>query len=236
MIPTMMVSQTYQGKVFDDESTVSGVKIINSTKNILVYTNEKGNFAIEASVNDIITLSSLFHLEKRIILTQKDFGEMAVVELKKAVNDLDEVFIKSEPEFKEFDVVEANVTLKNQILEDIKRNPHLYSKMSGNMDILAVGALIVNLFKSKKPKEVAPTSAEFSDFKHLFETDSYFTMDFLKNELNIPEDYVYLFMQYCEAQYIDSKLLLIENRFTLLDSFLKYSNEFLEILKADRND
>lgn len=232
----MMVSQNFQGKVYDEESTVSGVKVINKTQNILVYTNSRGDFKIEAAINDTISVSSLFHVEQQIVLTEKNFKETAVIELKKAMNDLDEVLIKSEPEFKEFDPIETNVTLKNQILEDIKRNPHLYSKQSGNMDILAVGALIVNLFKSKKPKEELQTYATFPDFKQLFETDSYFTMSFLKTELNIPEDYVYLFMQFCEAQFLNTKLLLAENRFVLLDSFIKYSNEFLEILKADKND
>ena len=119
----------------------------------------------------------------------------------------------------------------------IKRNPHLYSKApTGAIDIFAVAGLIVNLFKSKKPKEESPTSAIFSDFKHLFETDSYFTMDFLKMELEIPVNYVYLFMEFCEAQYIDSKMLAPENRFMLLDAFIKHRNEFLEILEDHKKD
>ncbi len=237
LLPSVMISQIFQGKIYDEESTVSGVKILNVTQNILVYSNENGNFKIDAAIDDIISLQSFFHSEKRIVLLKKDFEETIVIDLKKAVNDLDEVLIKNEPDFKPFDPIEANTTLKNQIQEDIKRNPQLYSKLpNGAVDIFAVAGLIVNLFKSKKPKEEAIKAALFSDFKNLFETDSYFTMRFLKNELKVPEDYVYLFMDYCEAQYINLKLLEVENRFMLLDAFLKHSDEFLEILKAHEKD
>jgi hypothetical protein len=223
--------------VYDDEAIVSGAKVINRTKNTLTYTNENGNFSMDASVNDSIVLKSLFHHEKIMVLSKTDFDDILVIELKKSVNDLDEVLIKKEADVKPFDVVEANRTLKNQIQKDVINRPNLYvgdTAFTGNISYTL--GLIIGLFKSKKPKEQASTSATFSDFKRLFETDTYFNMKFLKTELNSPEDYVYLFMEYCESQYIDLKLLLTENRFMLLDSLLKYSNEFHEILKADQKD
>lgn len=232
-----MTSQNFHGKVYDDEAIVAGVKVINSTQNILTYTNDKGSFSIEASINDIIVLTSLFHLKKSIVLTKKDFEETVVIELKKAVNDLDEVLIKKEPDFKPFDPVEANATLKNQILEDIKRNPHLYptnSMMKGN--IFAVIGLIGKLLKSKKPKEDAQTFATYNELVNYFETDAYFTDKFLRTELKIEDDYKYLFLQFCEAHAIDSKLLSVENQFMLLDVLLKCSEEFLEIVNSDQKD
>jgi len=223
--------------VYDDETTVSGVKVINMTQNILTYTNDNGNFKMEAAINDSIVFKSLFHHEKRIVLSATDFEEVLVIELKKAVNNLDEVLIKKEPDFKTFNPVESNVTLKNQILEDIKRNPHLYQKNpTGNGNILNVIGLVAKLFKSKKPVEPAESYATYDELVHLFETDAYFNDILLKTELNITEDYTNLFLQFCENNAINSKLLKVENRFLLLDSLLKCSKEFLEILNSDQKD
>lgn len=232
-----MTSQNIQGKVYDDESIVSGVKVINKTQNILTYTDTQGNFKIEASINDSLVFKSLFYLEKNIVLNKSHFEDVLVIELTKAVNDLEEVLITKETDFKPFDPVEANTTLINQIQEDIKRNPQLYSKSaSGNFDLIAVAKLIGKLFKSKKPKEQGITFATYDQLTALFETDSYFTSKFLLTELKIEDDYKYLFFQFCEAKSIDSKLLAPENRFLLLDTFLNCSNEFLEILHAEQKD
>jgi len=231
-----MISQNFQGKIYDEESTVSGVKVINITQNILTYTDEQGDFKIEAAVNDSIVFRSYFYVEKQIVLTKNDFDNIKVIELKKSLNALEEVLIKKENDSLPFEPEETNSILKNQIQEDIKNNPHLYGKNPGGMDFMAIGRLIGKLFKSKRQNVEIPTPATFADFKKLFETDSYFTMKFLKTELQIPEDYTYLFMDYCEAQFIDSKLLTEENRFMLLDVFLRYSEEFLEILKAQKKE
>jgi len=226
-----LFSQTLVGKVYDEESTVKGVKIINITQSVLTYSDIEGNFKIEAKVNDSIVFQSLFHVELTFVPKPEDFNQIIVVALKKVVNELNEVLVKKEPDFKVFDPVEANTTLKNQILEDIKRNPHLYGKSnSGNGNILNVIGLVVKLFKSKKPNEEVPKIATYNELVHLFETDSYFTQKLMRNELKIPEIYTYLFLQYCEAQNIDSKLLSPNNRFVLLDTFLRCSNEFHQIL------
>lgn len=230
-------SQNIQGKIYDDEATVSGVKVINQTKNILTYSDEYGNFKIEASLKDSIVFRSLFHHQKQMVLSAFDFEDILVIELKKAVNDLDEVLIKKEPDVKPFDPVETNTTMKNQILEDIRKNPHLYSKSTnGNMDFKAIAKLIGKLFKSKKPIVPSESNVPYDELVSFFEKDAYFNVKLLKNELHITEDYKYLFLQYCDANGINSKLLLVENRFLLLDSLLKYSEAFLEIINSDQKD
>lgn len=235
LLPFTITSQTIQGKVYDEDSTVKGAKIVNTTQNILTYSDNQGNFKIEARVNDSIVFQSLFHLKQTFNPKKDDFNEVIVIALKKILNELDEVLIKKEADFTEFDPVVVNTTLKNQILEDIKRNPHLYGKSSGNGNILNVIGLIAKLFKSKKPKAVMPTSATYVELVQFFETDSYFNQTFLKKELKISDDFKFLFLQYCEAQNIDSKLLLHANQFMLLDTFLKCSNEFHEILNEKKD-
>ncbi len=83
LLPLTIASQTIQGKVFDDESTVKGAKIVNTTQNIFTYTDNEGHFKIQAQVNDSIVFQSLFHLEHLFIPTKEDFIEVIVVALKK---------------------------------------------------------------------------------------------------------------------------------------------------------
>lgn len=232
-----MLSQNIKGKIYDDESTVRGATILNKTQNIVTYSDDAGNFKLNATINDSLVIRSLFHIEQRIIIKEHHFNDVLVIELKKSINTLDEVFLKKQPELKPFDPVETNTTLKNQILEDIKRNPHLYGKSpSGNFDLIAVGKLIGKLFKSKKPTQAISKPATYAQLDQLFQTNEYFNNDFLKMELKITLDYTYLFLEFCTAQSIDSKFLLTENRFLLLDILLKCSTEFLEIIDSQKKE
>lgn len=235
--PLAMISQHITGKIYDDESTVRGATILNKTQNIVTYSDDAGNFKLNVAVNDSLVIRSLFHIEQRLAIKKHDFNEVLVIELKKSLNTLDEVLLEKQPDFKPFDPVESNTTLKNQILEDIKRNPHLYGKSpSGNFDLVAIGKLIGKLFKSKKPTQPISKPATYAQLDQLFQTNEYFNKDFLKMELNIPLNYTYLFLEFCTAQSIDSTLLLAENRFLLVDILLKCSTDFLEIIDSQTKD
>lgn len=232
-----MISQTISGKIYDDESTVRGATILNTTQNTVTYSDDAGNFILHTAVNDSVMIRSLFHVEQLIVIQTHHLKDILIIELKKAINTLDEVFLEKQTDFKPFDPEETNTSLSNQILEDIKRNPHLYGKSSsGNFDFIAVGKLIGKLFKSKKPIQPSIQSATYAQLNKLFQEDRYFNKNFLKTELKIPDDYTYLFLEFCAAQSIDSKLLLAENRFLLLDTLLKCSAEFLEILESEKKE
>lgn len=237
LLPFSVLSQSIKGKVYDDAATVNGAKIVNITQQILTYTNDKGDFQIGAAVGDSIVFSSLFHFEKTIKVTKPNFDDVMVVELKKIVNELDEVELTNEPTEKPFDPIVANETLQTQIQNDIKANPHLYSKSpSGNADIIAIVGLIAKLFKSKKPKKEAITYATYQQLQNLFSTNSYFNDTFFQRDLNIPAEYKNLFLEYCEAQAIETKLLVPDNRFMLVDTLVKCSNDFLEIVNNHKKD
>jgi hypothetical protein len=238
LLPFSVLSQTIKGKVYDDAATVNGAKIVNITQQRLTYTNDKGDFEIGAVIGDSIVFSSLFHFEKTIKVTKSSFEDLMVVELKKVVNELDEVVLTKEIiTEKDFDPVVESEVLQTQILNDIKANPHLYSKSpSGNADIIAIVGLIAKLFKSKKPKKEAVTYVTLNQLKQLFSKNSYYNDTFLTRDLNIPLEYKALFLEYCEAQAIETKLLAPDNRFMLVDTLVKCSNEFLEIVNNHKKD
>lgn len=237
LLPYVMLSQSIKGKVYDDAATVNGAKIVNITQQILTYTNATGDFQIGAAVGDSIVFSSLFHFEKTLKVSKPDFEDVMVIELKKIVNELDEIQLTNELTQKPFDPVVESEVIQNQILNDIKNNPHLYSAApSGNADIIAIVGLIAKLFKSKKLKKEAISYATYQQLQNLFSSNSYFNDTFLQRDLNIPAEYKNLFLEYCESQAIETTLLVPDNRFMLVDALVKYSNEFLEIVNNHKKD
>jgi len=154
-----------------------------------------------------------------------------VVELKTIINDLKVVTITNTPTEKDFSPKEYKETLNHQIHEDLKRNPHKYYPASNTagVDFIYLAKLIGSLFK--KNNKTGPPLAKYNDFKTLFENDSYFNTKFLAEELNISEDYKFLFFEYCETKGIKKSLFDEDNAFLLTDVLLKTSDEFHEFLK-----
>ncbi len=230
LFPFTMVSQNITGKVYDAETTVKGAKIFNKNKNTTTHTDETGTFKIIASIADTLVFTSLFHEEKALKITNSHFGNTIVIEIKKIINTLDEVLLANE-KLKEFNEEIYTNNLGSQIQNDIKNNPHLYSaSQSGNLDFVKIISLISKLFKNKKVKDVPIKAITHKAFDSLFSKDKLFNDKLLADDLKIPEAYNPLFFDYCEAQNIDSKLLLEENKFILLDELFKCSHDFLVIL------
>jgi len=225
-------SQSIKGIVYDNLSTAKRLTVTNTTQKVKTYTDDKGLFSIKAKVNDTLMFSSLFHQTKTLLAQSHHFEDIMVVEVKKIVNDLDEVLINKEPEPKEFSKEEYTATFRNQIKEDIKRRPYLYGAApSGGVDFVAIGKLIGKLFKSKKNKKPQFTPLSYKSIDSLFNTNSFFNDKLLSNELKIPKKHKYLFFEFCDVKQINKDFLKDSNKFLLLDAFMKCSVEFLEFIK-----
>ncbi|WP_341215514.1 hypothetical protein [uncultured Wocania sp.] len=229
LLPIFMFSQNITGKIYDQESTVKGAKIYNTIKRITTYTDNQGDFKLSASVNDTLIFTSLFHKEKRLKLIKNHFNEVLVIELKKIVNDLDEVLITKEN--KTFNEKTHTTDLGLQLKNDIKNNPHLYGlPPSGNIDFIKIFGLVSKLFKNKKVKTPPIVKITYKQFDSLFSNSNLFNNKLLINDLKVSKEYRLLFFDYCEAQNLDNKLLLEENKVLLLDKLFNFSNEFFKIL------
>ncbi|WP_296313171.1 hypothetical protein [Winogradskyella sp. UBA3174] len=231
-------AQTLNGKVYDATTTVNGIKIFNKTQKRLTATDKEGNFDIIAKVNDTIVFESLFHHPKAVVLRSYHFNEIAVFELKKLINELDEVEIKAEPKQPVFKVETYNTELKNIIAEDIKRNPEKYQSAGATygVDFIYLIGQIGKLFKSKKSKyrkNYKPISYEQLDsltIKSYLFNDNLFTKD-----LKIPLQNKYLFFEFIEAKQISSELLLEKNKMQLLDKLVVNSQLFIILLEQYGN-
>tara|TARA_R110002074_G_scaffold402240_1_gene605395 strand:+ start:3536 stop:4225 length:690 start_codon:yes stop_codon:yes gene_type:complete len=228
----MVNSQNIEGIVYDNLSTAKGLTVTNTTQKVKTYTDDKGYFTISANINDTLMFGSLFHQTKTLLIESHHFGDNIVVEVKKTVNNLDEVLIYTEPEAKEFNEKEYTTTFKNQIKEDMKRRPYLYGPPPrSNIDIAAIGKLIGKLFKRKKNIKPLFTPLSYKSIDSLFNTDRFFNDTLLTEELKIPKEYKYLFFEYCDVKQINKNFLKENSKFLLLDAFMKYSIEFSEFIK-----
>lgn len=236
LFPFSVISQNFIGKVYDSKTTVKGATIYNTTKEQINYTNDNGGFEIDANINDTIIFYSLFHNQKTVIINASHFKETFVIELKKTVNELDEILLNNTKP-KPFDEKKQTITLNEQIKNDIKSNAYKYgTQPSGAIDLIAIAGLIGKLFKKKKAKNTPTIPITYKQLDSLFTNDTFFNNKLLTKDLKIPKEYKTLFFDYCESQQIEKQLVLKENQFLLLEELLKCSNAFLIFLNDYKND
>ena len=234
-----MLSQNIKGTLYDAEAPISGAKIMNVTSKSITSSDGLGQFEIFAKVNDTVIFSSLFHHTKKVVVIASLLNNEQVFELKKIVNELDEVEVQGAIVTEEMDAEEETKKLNKQFKTDVEKNPHLYRRHnanSGPIDILEIGRRVAKLFKRKTPKEkeTADTSLSATELDTLFKTDKFFNDNFLVLNLNITKDYKYLFFEYIGTKNLPSALLLPENKIYLVDELLEYSQDFREILKESQ--
>lgn len=84
-----------RGQVFIPDGDASGVHVINLTKNRVTITNRKGDFQLEAQVNDTISFSLIGYSNSKLIVTENVIkGEEIYIQLKETAIDLEEVIVK----------------------------------------------------------------------------------------------------------------------------------------------
>lgn len=238
LFPLTMISQNITGKIYDSESTVKGAKISNLSKNITVHSDEKGSFEILATRNDSLVITSFFHQTKYVKIDAFYLENTIVVELTKEVNNLPEVLLTENAEQSGLKALETNSDLAAALSSDLKNNSETWYKNmpKSGIDFVALAKTVANLVKSKKPKTTY-TTIDFKTLDSLFSSShKLFNKSLLINDLKIPDEYIPLFFDYCDAQCLNSNLLLEKNDFMLLDKLLNFSTEFLEIIETAKKD
>lgn len=212
---------TVSGVVYDKKGRLHNIKVTNKSTSNAVYTNQEGFFEINAKVNDSLHFTSIFYDAKKLKLVAKDFEEKILVVLKENVFEIDEVEIKPKFKVKEFKSKTFNKSLRDEIREDIKRNPHLYGIRGEDI----VFKFIAKLFRRKHKKEKIVV-AKYEQLDSLFERDNLLNKQFLEQKLKINKKEIFLFLEFCEAKKINIKLLREDKKMVFLDSLFKYSKQF----------
>ncbi|QXP58294.1 hypothetical protein [Olleya sp. HaHaR_3_96] len=235
---SVLSAQTVTGKVYDSISTLENIKIKNLFSKQITVTDTNGTFQIEGKTGDTLQISSLFYNEQKLVLKAYHFHESVVIELKQILNSLDEVQLIAAYKETSADITTVEVTLKNQILEDIKNNPHLYSKQptTGGIDIIQVIGLIAKLFENKD-KYVEPPFIEmtYEDLESLFENSSLFNERFIIHDLQIEKEYIPMFFEFIIKNELDSKLLEKNKEVDLIELFVQKGKVFNKIITDYKN-
>ena len=239
ILPFLLNAQVLKAKVYDAETTVKGVKIFNESQKRLTASDENGLFSIQAKINDTLFFESLFHHPKVVILEHIHFEGTTVFELKKIINELEEVELKSEPEQPVFTEQSYNTNLQNLIKEDIKNNPHLYQPAGATygVDFVYLIGQVIKLFKGKDKNRASlyhPIS--YQQLDSLTTHSSFFNDKLLTQNLKIPKDKKYLFLEFLEAKQISSELLKDNNKMQLLEKLVQNSRLFLILLEQYGED
>ena len=231
--PFILNGQILKGKIYDATGTVKSIKVFNDTQNRVTGTNKEGNFSINAKVNDTILFESLFYHPKAVILNQTHFEDIAVFELVKIVNELDEVEIIAEPEQPVFEAKAYSFELQNLIQEDIKNHPELYQPAGATygVDFIYLIGQVAKLFKSKTPKFSGYKPITYKQMDSLFDKSSFFNKRLVTEGLNIPEDKANLFYEFCAAKQVSSELLKDKKKMQFLEYLVLNSQLFLILLE-----
>jgi hypothetical protein len=216
----MVGAQTVSGIVYDSESTVKGARLYNETQNKLNYTKGDGRFELEATLGDVLIIYSLFHQKLRVTVTPEFYEDVVVFELKQITNALDEVEVHKVIERK------YDSTAFQNDLSIPARAPKTPVLRSGSnyeptLNLISLASAIGRLFKRKK---IDVPTIKAADFEKLFETDSFFTIDFLRKDLQIEEKEEYQFFEYCANQKLAPALL--NNQLLMVEALLKCSANF----------
>lgn len=220
VLPIRLISQNLSGIIYDADSRVQGARLYNETQNSIDFSDAEGQFSITVNVGDRLIIYSLFHDKIYITVTENLLKEPAVFELKKFTNQLDEVEVRKINQ-KTFD----STVLQNDLSIPV-RAPKIPVLRSGSnyeptLNLISLATAIGKLFKKKKI-DVPTIKAE--DFEKLFETDSFFTIDFLRKDLHIQDNETYLFFEYCANQNLAPALF--DNQLLMVEALLECSANF----------
>lgn len=223
-------AQEVKGIVYDDESTVKGAQVLNISQQIVTATDDKGEFEINAKVNDTLYFQSTFHKPKFLIVNEDYFENTYVFELKKVINQLDVVNIKDKPQEKLFEEDAFNENQKRIIAIDKKKEPQKYTAAPKyGVDFIQIFGMIGKLFKKKKKD--GPKTLTYNQLKALFDTNNFFNQKLLREDLKIKKEQQSLFFEFCEAKGVLESLLNYKQRLQLLNTFMLYSEEFLLVIE-----
>jgi len=227
-------AQHLKAKVYDANATVKGIRVLNVSQKATTVTDANGYFELTAKVSDTIVFNSLFHHSKSLVLEPYHFDDITIFELHKIMNELAEVTIRETPKQPVFEEEKYNKDLKTIIQKDIKNNPHLYQPEGANqgVDFLYLFSKLAGLFKGKKKKSNTFEAIEYRQLDSLITRSGFFNDKLLSEDLSIPKQHKYLFLEFCSAKQIDVNLLKDTRKMELLEVLVQNSSQFLEFMET----
>lgn len=222
---SLLAQSKFLGIVTSQKQPLANVEVINITQKIAVTTNDRGEFQIQAMVNDEITFYLKEYNQWFVKIKMKHLTIHNNIDLVKRPIELGEIkIVKASKVY----VINDYESLKNVAVEKEARQPKVTGVYTGDIpngvDFIAVGSKIVNVIgkifnhdataKKQKPKQSFRKSIEEN-----------FDYHYLLEKLMLQEDEYELFLKFCETDK-QALELINKNKLELFQYLVQKREEF----------
>lgn len=231
--------QLIKGKI-NNTDDVEGIHVYNQTFSKYTITNKNGEFEIQAKLNDEIFFSALKYKLTSIFITEETLQKGISITLENQVNELDEVYIgykltgnlavdakniKTEP------YVDYNAQFKGiDLFKELPRDEYsevkneVMSELGGGVNLMPIVKGVFKMIAGDKKEK----SRAFVPKHHLTLTylKHHFGVQFLIKDLQLKEDDLERFVQFCQYDQMAKSYVLSDNKFRLVERLLALRKEF----------
>ena len=237
------------GKIVADSLVVENVTVFNKSSNKGAVSDSNGFFSLYARPKDTLVFSNIAFTSRALVLDEFDFKvKIVTVELISKVDELDEVIVS--PYSLTGDLIKDTDNLK-VVMIDPKTNqkkimnqemdPDFYSSSKNiampndgtilyGVDFVKVGKLLKNtIFKSDKDDKAEHNAKYFQDKIVPQILKEKFSYHFFHETLNLKDNEIALFLNFCESDPKIKKLLNSKDEIHLIEFLINKNEEFKKI-------
>jgi len=245
------------GRIVVSSDDKEGVTVYNSSSNKGTITDEKGDFKIKVTLNDIIEFGALQFKDFQVTISEDVLkSKKLTVILVEEVNKLDEVVILPFNLTGNLNADLENVRTYNVSLDDVyfgldhienfEFSPDFKSKadnlafnennprVENMLNIVNLAGFIVSQVVNVDNKEGDNNSENPIKKTPFKEALDKYSVNYIHVNFNIPLEQVEAFIGYIEAQGVDDKLLSKDKEMQFLEHITQLSKSFLKE-KSDKN-
>jgi hypothetical protein len=220
-----------KGVVSSDNFLLKNVDIINKTSKKSTTTNEKGEFVIEAKVNDSLLIYAKDYNLKRLKVSPKqiELNNLQIIMIKN-IEELEEVVIAKKQNLKLSKDKKYEQSKRDEYATEKFDNREGYQKMRKGTFVNGLNFVTIRkklkdlLAKEKEPEKEALPEIEFETLAKNTCDQKFFT-----ESLKLKPEEIDLFLQFCDTDPKSKKLIENSNVLSMMD-FLTIKNiEFQKI-------
>ncbi|MBK0370355.1 hypothetical protein [Flavobacterium agrisoli] len=222
--------QILHGKVQNDSLTIDNGYVLNINAQTRTTIDKDGLFDIMAKPKDTLLFSGMVFQSKKVILKAVDFQvKIVVITLELANNQLREVVVSKQ--FKDESLTGNNQRIiDGQYAADLQTTAE--NQVMPSNQTIKYGMDFVRIFKEVK-KVIKPQSENSEKYIEDVAFSEYaqanFSPSFYKNDLQLKEDEIDLFLMYCANDKESRKYLEPDQKFELMDFLINKNKEFKRI-------
>jgi hypothetical protein len=220
-----------KGVVSSDNFLLKNVDIINKTSKKSTTTNEKGEFVIEAKVNDSLLIYAKDYNLKRLKVSPKqiELNNLQIIMIKN-IEELEEVVIAKKQNLKLSKDKKYEQSKRDEYATEKFDNREGYQKMRKGTFVNGLNFVTIRkklkdlLAKEKEPEKEALPEIEFETLAKNTCDQKFFT-----ESLKLKPEEIDLFLQFCDTDPKSKKLIENTNVLSMMDFLSAKNIEFQKI-------